>query len=87
MARHFKSLQAEIMNLPSADRARLIERLITSLERDDEAESAWDALAAGRLEELEIGKVHAESLEDVVARLEARFPGCRSRSTRMLSRT
>ncbi len=63
------------MNLPAADRARLIEHLVTSLERDEEAEGAWDMLAASRLEELEAGKAQAASLDEVVARLESRFPG------------
>ncbi len=75
MARSFESLQAEIMNLPLADRTRLIEHLITSLERDDEMEREWDALAASRLAELDAGHSQAAPLEDVVARLEARFPG------------
>lgn len=75
MARTLESLQAEIMSLPPADRARLIEHLVTSLERDDETESAWDAIAWSRLAELEAGSTQPASLEDVFARLEARFPG------------
>ena len=75
MARSLEALQAEIMSLPPADRARLIEHLVTSLERDDETESAWDVLAVQRLEELENGTVQGAPLEDIISRLEARFPG------------
>ena len=36
-------LEAEVLNLPSASRAVLIERLMSSLNRDPEWEAAWAA--------------------------------------------
>ena len=36
-----EQLEAEILNLPAADRSRIAERLLTSLEEDDEIMAAW----------------------------------------------
>lgn len=70
-----ETLQAEVLRLPPADRARLLDRLIASLDVDAGAEAAWDALADQREQELSSGTATAVPLEVVVARLEARFPG------------
>jgi hypothetical protein len=75
MANTLERLQAEVMRLSPADRARLLDRLIASLDTDHDADGAWDAVAEGRERELVGGAVNAEPLEVVVARLEARFPG------------
>jgi len=75
MSKTLEALQAEVLKLPPVDRARLLDRLIASLDADVEAESAWDQLAHQREHEIETGAVQVESLEKVVARLEARFPG------------
>ena len=34
-------LEAEVLSLPQADRARLIDRLLKSLEKDPEWEASW----------------------------------------------
>ncbi|WP_139559075.1 addiction module protein [Methylotetracoccus oryzae] len=68
-------MQAEILNLPSAYRARLIEQLIASLDRDAETEMAWDLLAIERKLQLDSGAGKSAPLADVAKRLEARFPG------------
>ncbi|MGE0875680.1 MAG: addiction module protein [Burkholderiales bacterium] len=70
-----EALQAEVMRLSAADRARLLERLIASLDVDAEAELAWDELAGKRDQQLESGAVEAVPLDVAIARLEARFPG------------
>ena len=70
-----ETLQAEVLRLPPADRAKLLDRLIASLDVDAGAEAAWDALADEREQELQAGVAEAVPLEVVVARLEARFPG------------
>ena len=75
MPRTLETLQAEVLHLSPADRARLLDRLIASLDTDAGNEAAWDQLAHERDEELETGVVQAMPLEEVVARLEARFPG------------
>jgi Putative addiction module component len=70
-----ETLHAEVMRLPPADRARLLDRLIASLDVDAGAEAAWDEVADQREQELAAGTAVAVPLEVVVARLEARFPG------------
>lgn len=68
-----ETLQAEMMRLPQTDRARLLDRLIASLDVDQEAEAAWDALADRREAELEAGDLRSVPLEEVLAKLEARY--------------
>ncbi len=69
------TLQAEVLRLPRADRAKLLDRLIASLDADATTEAAWDEVADQREAEAEAGTAAPASLEAVVARLEARFPG------------
>lgn len=70
-----ETLQAEVLRLSPADRAKLLDRLIASLDVDAGSEAAWDELADQREQELATGVVAAVPLEVAVARLEARFPG------------
>ena len=70
-----ETLQAEVLRLSPADRARLLDRLIASLDVNVSAEAAWDAVADEREQELAAGSVAAVPLEIVISRLEARFPG------------
>ena len=75
MSSNLEALQEEVLHLPPADRARLLDRLITSLDVDAEAEAAWDSLADQRERELMSGTVQAVPIDVVVAKLETRFPG------------
>ena len=75
MSTTLESLQAEVMRLLPQDRARLLDRLIASLDVDTEAEAAWDALADEREGEIEIRAVEPVPLDVAIAKLEARFPG------------
>jgi hypothetical protein len=68
------TLQAEVLRLPPSDRAKLLDRLIASLDADMEVEAAWDAVAQHRDGELEGGVVPSVPLNEALARLEARFP-------------
>ena len=70
-----ETLQAEVLRLSPADRAKLLDRLIASLDADAEIEAAWDEVADVREQELQAGTTEPVSLAVVVARLEARFPG------------
>jgi hypothetical protein len=74
MSNNLEVLQAEVLRLPPLDRAKLLDRLITSLDVDAEAEAAWDLLAETRERELETGRAEAVPVETAIARLEARFP-------------
>lgn len=70
-----ETLQAEVLRLPPADRAKLLDRLIATLDVDAGAEAAWDALADQREQELDAGTAETVPLAVAVARLEARLPG------------
>ncbi|MCL4739869.1 MAG: addiction module protein [Burkholderiaceae bacterium] len=70
-----EALQAQVLSLSKADRSRLLERLVASLDVDAQAEAAWDQLAEDRDAELLAGTVVAVPLEDAMARLQARFSG------------
>ena len=75
MSTTLETLQAEALRLLPQDRARLLDRLIASLDVDTEAEAAWDAMADQREGEIETGTVETVPLDVVIAKLEARFPG------------
>jgi len=75
MSSNLEALQEEVLHLPPADRARLLDRLITSLDVDAEAEAAWDSLAEERELELMSGTAEAAPIDAAIARLETRFPG------------
>jgi hypothetical protein len=70
-----EELQAEVLCLSPADRARLLDRLIASLEVEAAAEAAWDQIADKREQGLQDGSQPVVDLEVAVARLDARFPG------------
>ena len=75
MATSVEALEAQVLRLSPADRARLLTRLISSLGTDAEVDAAWDAFADTRKAELDSGNVESVPFEEAVARLEARFPG------------
>ncbi|MFN7551714.1 MAG: addiction module protein [Pseudomonadota bacterium] len=70
-----ETLQAQVLSLSNSDRARLLERLVASLDVDTQAEEEWEQIAETRELELTSGQSVAVSLEDAMARLRARFPG------------
>ena len=70
-----EALQAQVLGLSKADRSRLLERLVASLDVDVIAEEEWERLAEARELQLQTGSVAAVPLEDAMARLRARFPG------------
>lgn len=75
MSTVLENLQAEVLRLSPADRAKLLDSLIASLDVDAGIEAAWDKLADEREQALEAGTVDAVSLDVAIARLESRFPG------------
>ncbi|GMV91524.1 MAG: hypothetical protein AMXMBFR82_13020 [Candidatus Hydrogenedentota bacterium] len=66
-------IEAEALNLSQDDRARLIERLISSLEVDPEVEEAWATEVERRNAEIESGAVSAVSGPEALARLKVEF--------------
>lgn len=75
MSTTIEILQAQVLNLSKADRSRLLERLVASLDVDADAEAQWEQLAAQRDAELQSGSVTGIPLEDAMAHLRARFGG------------
>jgi hypothetical protein len=70
-----EALEAEALKLAPADRSHLAERLLASLDEDEEIEAAWDALAEDRETEIGAASSGVVPLDAAMARLEARFPG------------
>jgi len=75
MTTTLETLQAQVLRLSPADRARLLDQLIASLHVDAGTEAAWDKVADEREQELVAGSAVAVPLDVAIARLEARFPG------------
>ena len=59
MAKAARDLASRVLKLPPGERARLAERLLSSLddESDEDAEKLWTREAERRLDELREGKV------------------------------
>ena len=62
-------LEAEVLNLPAADRSRLLDRLVLSLDPDPIWEEEWAREAERRESLISEGKAHWLSGEAVVASL------------------
>lgn len=68
-----EALEAEIMSLPLTERARLVNKLIASLDAEPDVESAWAEEIERRHAEIESGAVALLSGTEVLARLKAEF--------------
>lgn len=64
-------LEAELLQLPKADRIRLLDRVVASLDADAARDAAWDAIAARREAEAELDPSLILGLDDVLAGLRA----------------
>ncbi|MFN4325603.1 MAG: addiction module protein [Azonexus sp.] len=68
-----EDIEAAALQLASGDRAKLAERLLISLEEDDEILAAWVEEAESRGEAHERGEMGAIDFDESVARLKARL--------------
>ncbi|HWB59988.1 MAG TPA: addiction module protein [Chthoniobacteraceae bacterium] len=75
MTEHAEKICAEALRLSESERAQLAHDLILSLDNgsDADAETAWDAELARRLEEIESGKAVGVPAEEVFAAIKARY--------------
>lgn len=73
MSSNVEVLEAEVLRLPVAERARLVERLIASLDADPEVEEAWAAEVERRQAELESGAARLVPGPETLAKLKAQF--------------
>ena len=62
-------LEAELLQLPKADRIRVLDRVVASLDADAARDAAWDDLAARRDAEAERDPSALLALDDVIAGL------------------
>jgi len=68
-----ETLEAAALHLPPGERARLIERLITSLDVDPEVEEAWAAEVERRQAEIDSGTASLLPGPESLAKLKAEF--------------
>ncbi len=68
-----EDIEAAALQLASGERAKLAERLLVSLEEDDEILAAWVEEAERRGEAYERGEMEAISFDESIARLKARL--------------
>ncbi|HEY6896496.1 MAG TPA: addiction module protein [Rhodocyclaceae bacterium] len=66
-------LEAEALSLSVADRSRLVEKLIVSLDAEPDVEAAWAAEVERRHAEIENGAVSLLPGAETLARLKAEF--------------
>jgi putative addiction module component (TIGR02574 family) len=75
MSTSLEALEAEVLKLSPAERERLLERLVVSLDADPEVEKAWEEVADRREAELQSGAATAVPGAEAMARLRAKHFG------------
>ena len=72
MTRSAQAVLADALRLDADTRAELVAELLASLDgpSDPEAESAWDAEIARRVQAIEAGQIRLEPWEEVKRRIE-----------------
>lgn len=68
-----ETLEAAALHLPPGERARLVERLIATLDTDPEVEEAWATEVERRQAEIESGAVSLLPGPETLATLKAEF--------------
>lgn len=69
------TLQAEVLKLSAADKTKLLDALLDSIDEDEEVEREWELVADQRDAELESGAVSPVDGPAVLARLRAKHLG------------
>jgi putative addiction module component (TIGR02574 family) len=68
-----EQLETAALQLPAPDRARLAERLIASLDEDEDIEQAWSEEIERRLEGFRAGELTPVPAEEVFAKARAQI--------------
>lgn len=68
-----EDIEAAALQLASSDRAKLAERLLISLEEDDEILASWVEEAERRGDAFDRGEMEAIDFDESIARLKARL--------------
>ena len=71
MEKPVEVLEAELLRLPKADRIRVLDRVVASLDADAARDAAWDAIAAQRDTEADRDPSVLLQLNDVLEGLRA----------------
>ena len=71
MSSQLESVAAQALKLSTEERARLADRLITSIFEDHEIESAWAGEVERRIEDIESGRVTLIPAAESIARARA----------------
>lgn len=70
-----EDIEAAALQLAAADRAHLAERLLESLDEDDQILAAWIDEAERRADAFDRGEIGAIDAETSLTRLRAKLPG------------
>ena len=73
MAMRDEEVESAALQLPRKVRARLAERLISSLDEEDEIEAAWNQEIERRVREVDSGEVKLIPGKQVMDRIRARL--------------
>lgn len=73
MSSSLHALEAAALLLPPGQRAKLAERLITSLDQDPGIEAAWDEEIRRRIAEMDAGRLESIPAEEVLAEARGRL--------------
>lgn len=68
-----EDIEAAALQLTPAERARLAERLLASLDEDDEILAAWVEEAERRADAFERGEIEAVDFDEAIAQARARI--------------
>ncbi|HOI66868.1 MAG TPA: addiction module protein [Thiomonas arsenitoxydans] len=68
-----EDIEAAALQLPTSDRARLAERLLISLDEDDEILASWVEEAERRGDAYERGEMEAIDFDESIAKARARI--------------
>ena len=71
MSTQLEVVEAQALNLSVDERAKLADRLITSLFEDHEIEEAWAVEVERRIEEIESGRAKLVPVSEAIARARA----------------
>ena len=66
-----EALESQVLRLPTAERKRLLDRVVASLDADAARDAAWDAVAATREAEAKKEPALLVPLDEVVEKLRA----------------
>lgn len=73
-----EEIEAVALQLPPTDRAHLAERLLASLDEDDEILAAWTEEAERRADAYDRGEMETIDFDQAIAQARARIAGSRA---------